>query len=339
MNSLVTGATGFLGTRVIERLSNVHTSIRCLVRKSSNVDSLCQNENGHKVSIIRGSLDNYESCLEAMAGCDTVYHLAAEVKGSTAVLFMSNVVSTRVLVRAALEAKVKRFVLVSSLGVYGPQHLRHRGVLDESCPIDTNPAKRDPYTFSKIRQESICWDAYRDHGLPLVVIRPGVIYGPSRDIITSRIGLKISKYLFVMAGRRALPYVHVSNCADAIVLAGNTPALEGKAINVIDDDLPTGRDLAKLFRSKIGGLRCLSIPRGMIGVFSRFNEWYHRASNGQIPLILTKHRCDAMWKNLQFPNDRAKNLLGWKPAVGSEQGIQESITWLLQNKHRSADQL
>ena len=82
------------------------------------------------------------------------------MKGATAVRFLTNVVGTRALIAASQQAKVKRFVLVSSLGVYSATGVPSGGTLDENVPLDPKPHLRDPYSHSKIAEEKVAWDAH-----------------------------------------------------------------------------------------------------------------------------------------------------------------------------------
>src|SRR5690242_9168422 len=108
MRALVTGATGFLGAEVVAELLRRGVTVRCLLRPSSRDAGLEAAARG-RVEIVRGHLSRPEVCDRALAGCDTVYHVAAEMAGGAAVLFLGNVVATRVLAEAALRAKVRRF--------------------------------------------------------------------------------------------------------------------------------------------------------------------------------------------------------------------------------------
>lgn len=325
MKALVTGGTGFLGTRVVAKLLERGDEVRCLMRTSSSTESLDSLPNGNRIEYFRGSFGRQEDCERALEGCDTVYHIAAEMKGATAVLFLGNVVATRVLVAAALKAKVRRFVLISSFGVYGTEHIPNGGILDESCPLDPKAHLRDPYTYSKVGQEQVCWEGHRDKGLPLVVVRPSVIYGPTRDCLTTRVGLRVGNFMLMMGGTQAMPYVHVTNCASGVALAGEQTGVEGHAINLVDDQLPIGRDLVRQYRKEIGTLRSLTVPRWAISPISRTYEWYHRASNGQLPAIFTRYKSQAMWRSLNYPNQKAKEKLGWKPEIDLERGLQETF--------------
>jgi nucleoside-diphosphate-sugar epimerase len=287
------------------------------------------------LEVVRGSLTRPEFCDRAVAGCDTVYHVAAELNGATAVLFLGNVVATRVLADAAARAGVRRFVLVSSLGVYGTAGIPTGGVLDETCPLDPAAHLRDPYSYSKVAQEKVAWAAYHAGQLPLVVVRPGVIYGPGRDCLTGRVGLRLGRLVVVMGGQQPMPYTHVANCARAVVLAGEAAGVEGQAFNVVDDDLPTGRDLVRRYRAEVGGVRPVTVPRWAIGPLSGLCEWYHRRSRGQLPAVLTRYKSQAMWRPMRYPNARAKQALGWRPEVGLDAGLRETLAAL---RDRGADE-
>lgn len=334
MNALVTGGTGFLGTRVVAKLLERGDRVRCLIRNSSSTESLDSLPNGNRIEYVRGNLGRPDDCAKAMEGCETVYHIAAEMKGATAVLFLGNVVATRALVAAALNAHVRRFVLVSSFGVYGTEQIPNGGVLDESCPLDPKAHLRDPYSYSKVGQEQVCWEAHREKGLPLVVVRPSVIYGPTRDCLTSRVGIRLGQFMLIMGGTQAMPYVHVANCASGVALAGMKPGIEGHAINLVDDQLPVGRELVKRYRREIGRLRTITVPRWAIGPMSRTCEWYHWASHGQLPAVFTRYKSQAMWRSMRYPNEQAKLLLGWKPEVALEKGMEETFA-SMRNKSQS----
>ena len=132
-------------------------------------------------------------------------------------VFLNTVVPTRRLTEACRDSAVSRFVLVSSFAVYDAASLPAGTLLDENCPLDPHPELRDPYTYSKVVQEFVAWEARNQSALPLVVIRPGVIYGPGRGAMSSRVGLSLGPVLLRIGGRRLLPYVYVDHCATALV--------------------------------------------------------------------------------------------------------------------------
>ena len=104
--------------------------------------------------------------------------------------------------------------------------------------------------------------------------------------------------------------------------------MEGEAFNIVDDELPTGRQILELHRRSVGRIRVLTLPRPSIRALSRLSEWYHEASRGQLPAVLTRYKSDAQWKPLRYPNDKAKRLLGWSPEVGLDEGLERTFSWL-----------
>jgi nucleoside-diphosphate-sugar epimerase len=279
-----------------------------------------------------GSLNRMDWAEDALCQCDVVYHVAAALTGGTAVLVANNVVATRELIRRAAEARVSRFVLVSSMGVYGTNRLRAGDVLDEQCPLDSRPHLRDPYTFSKVLQERAATEESRQAGLPLVIVRPGVIYGPGRSCITGRMGLTFGKWLIKMGGRQHLPYSYVDNVARAVALAGTAHGVEGQAFNIIDDDLPRAKELLRDYQKQVGGIRVIPIPHWAIGMVSMLCEKYHARSLGQVPAVLTRYKSSAMWKPLRYANSRAKSQLGWRPEVGFDEGLRRSFAHLREQR-------
>ncbi len=323
----VTGGTGFLGKRLIRTLLRDGIRVRCLSRGISDVDALRKFVGEQCVSqleIVTGDLMDVQSVQAHLAGCDVVYHCAAGMLGSAATIFLNTVVPTRQLVQAALNTKTSRFVLVSSMGVYGAGVLAKNAILDESCPIEPKPERRDNYTYSKVVQEEVVWEAHRQHQLPVVVIRPGVIIGPGRGALSSRVGLKVGA-LQLRFGNRVMPYTFVENVADAIKQAGLVDGVVGQAINIVDDDLPTAKEVLKAYRNERQRVRSLWLPQWSIRPLSRIYETYQRWSQGQLPKVLTAYRTDAFWKPLLFSNTKAKALLYWKAAVPMSEALRRSI--------------
>ncbi len=327
--AFVTGGAGFLGRRLIHSLVNRGVSVRCLVRGSidpAEVFSSLTAEQRRSIQIVRGDVSDRNLLDSELPQVDVVYHLAAALGGTPSTMFLNTVIPTRTLLEASALADVKRFVLISSLGVYGTQGMKRWGRLDESIPVDPLPEERDPYSFSKIRQEEIAWQARERWGLPLVVVRPGVIYGPGRTLLTSRVGLSVGPILVRMGGQQLLPYTYVDNCAEAIAQAGLVSGVEGEIFNVVDDQLPNGKKIVRLLRRHGKQIRSIWIPRPAIGTLSSLYEWYSKWSQGQLPAVLTRHKSDAIWKPVLYSNEKAKQKLNWSPKISTEEGLQRTVS-------------
>src|SRR5215471_8759258 len=183
---LITGAAGFIGGRVLEMLlERGYRNLRCLVRPTGNRAKLEEIQTRYKgraqIEIIKGNLLSREDCLQAVQGVAVVYHLAAG-RGEKLVpdAFMNSVVTTRNLLGACQsETRLKRFVTVSSFSVYSNCRKPAGRLLDESCPMETEPQLRgDAYTFAKVKQDELVLELAVKWKIPYVIVRPGVVYGP-----------------------------------------------------------------------------------------------------------------------------------------------------------------
>lgn len=315
--ALVTGANGFLGRALVAQLLETDLVVRCLVRRESDETALrarLPQQAQSRLEFAIGSFERPGDAKVAVEGCEIVYHLGAALGAAPAKLVLTNVVGTRTLIDAALAAGVKRFVLVSSLAVHATAPLARGAMLSPNAPLEPRPQERDAYCYSKVRQEQVAWEAHRDRGLGLVVVRPGVLYGPGRGVMSNRIGLRFGNFLFRVGGWQRLPYCDVDNAAQAVLLGGTTPGVEGEAFLAVDDRLPTGRQLIRAHRRSGQSLHVLWLPLWTIGMVSDFCEWYHRWSRGQLPAVFTRATSDALWKPLRYDTSATHQRLGWRPA-------------------------
>lgn len=330
MRVLVTGGTGFLGKRLVRHLLSQGKDVCCLARPGSDNDAFraaVAIPGGGRLEVVHGALNRLDLCCDALQGCDVAIHAAAAMTGGASVMFLNNVVATRQFIDLIPRLGVRRFVLVSSLAVYGSGTLKRKAVLDERCPLDANAHLRDQYSFSKIAQEKVAWQFHARGELPLVVIRPGVIYGPGRGCLSARIGLQYGGLMVRMGGRQEVPYTFVDNCAEAIGLATTAPGIEGEAFNIVDDDLPTARSVLAHYRKEVQRLRVVPIPHWAIAPLSGLCERYHRWSKGQLPAVLTRYKSKAHWQPLTYSNAKAKSLLGWVPKVNFADGLHQTCAW------------
>jgi nucleoside-diphosphate-sugar epimerase len=330
MTALVTGATGFLGGAFVARLlAHDGDRIRALARPGSRTTVLERLAAGHdRLSLVRGSLNSPEAALAALDDADVVYHLAAGTGGAAADLFLNTVVASKNLLEAMLRRpRPPKLVLVSSFGVYGTAGMRRGALVDEDAPLEPNPERRDLYSQAKLRQEKL-FREYRDrYGFSLVVLRPGVIYGPGGTAISSRVGLSVPGLFLHLGGQNALPLTYVDNCAEAIVVAGERSPGDGQAYNVVDDDLPTCADYLRQYQSEVRTLRAVRLPYPFTRALSWLCERYHEHSEGQLPAFFTCYRSATTWGGNRFSNAKLRNL-GWQPIVSTEEGLRRNFAAL-----------
>ncbi|MGH9615415.1 MAG: NAD-dependent epimerase/dehydratase family protein [Acidobacteriaceae bacterium] len=338
MNVLVTGAGGFLGVHVVERLlAHGFTEIRCLLRdpeKASRLSRISEAHPNAQFEFCYGNLKSKADCTRAMKDVSLVFHLAAGLKGSAAEMFADSVVASRNLLetletRDPSDVRRTRFVLVSSFGAYGVAPLGRGARVDEHTPMEAHPELRDIYSHSKLRQEQLFWEYQQKLGFELVVLRPGVIYGPGGGAFSARVGLQIGPLFFHLGGNNLLPLSYVVNCAEAIVFAGTHPESAGQVYNVHDDDLLTASRYLREYKKHVKGIRSVRLPYFMTQTLARSLEAYHRRSQGQLPAIITRYKAASAWGGNKFDNSKLR-ALGWRQLVSTSDGIAQNFAYLRQ---------
>lgn len=328
MRILITGATGYLGRHLVRRFLQEDVDIVAVGR-----DAQSKAIPDHpRVTTLWCDLGREASVkdLAAAAGpVDIIVHSAAVTSGSHAEAMRGSVLGSRHLIEAFAGSHA-RFVLVSSFSVYKLAALRAWAVLDEDAPVEDQLRLRDSYTITKTRQEHLVRAMCAERGMPLVVIRPGKIYGSDAFALPPQLGLDLKGIVYLwMGGGHPLPLAHVVNCADAIALAALREAAAGQTLNIVDDDLPTQRQFMRLYRECCGpmpGARW--IPDWGFGLFVRIMEWASRKTKGNVPPVLTRYRADNLWKPFRYSNRRAKEVLAWEPTIGWTNGVREMLAAL-----------
>jgi nucleoside-diphosphate-sugar epimerase/peptidoglycan/xylan/chitin deacetylase (PgdA/CDA1 family) len=328
MKILVTGAAGFLGAALIERLlAHGYKEICCNVRRRADIpklDALLRPYPDARLDYCVGDLRYREDATRAVDGAQLVFHLAAGKKGTAADLFLNSVVASRNLLDAVAGRKPMRIVLVSSFGVYGVAGLSRGARVDEQTVLEAHPEWRDHYSYSKLRQEQLFWEYQKRNGFELVVLRPGVIYGPGGGHFSNRVGLTIGNVQLHFGGNNLLPLSYVDNCAEAVVVAGTHASAASEVYNVHDDDLPTCRQYLRAYKKSVAKIRSISIPYFGVRLLSSVVTKYNRYSNGQLPAILTPYKTASQWGGNRFDNSKLRSI-GWKQLVPTAEGLQRSF--------------
>jgi nucleoside-diphosphate-sugar epimerase len=326
---LVTGAAGFIGSRLVERLvERGFRSLRCFVRPSSDtapLEGVARRHAGRaRLQIIRGNLLSRGDCAAATRDVAVAFHLAAaRGEKSFADAFMNSVVTTRNVLDAVRQAgSLRRFVNISSFSVYTNIAKSRRRLLDESCPVEQRPALRgDPYSFAKTKQDEMVLEYGRQFAIPYVIVRPGYVYGPGNVAITGRVGLGTFGLFLHLGGSNTIPFTYVDNCADAILLAGLTPGVDNEIFNVVDDDLPRSRRFLKLYKRNVRRFSSLYLPHAASYALCLLWEKYSAWSQGQLPPVFNRRLWHVYWKKTQYSNQKLKIRLGWTPRVPTTEGL------------------
>jgi len=322
---LVTGANGFIGSRVVKTLLDYgFEQVRCFVRPSSNrtlLQRILASQHSNRVELIEGNLLVREHCEKAVTGVSVVFHLAAGIDKSYAGCFMNSVLTTRNLLEGSLSRPgLKRFVNVSSFAVYSNFHMKKRSQLDETAPLETDHYKRDdPYGYAKLKQEQIVMKYHREHQIPYVILRPGAVYGPDKSALSGRIGIDTFGVFLHLGGANQIPLTYVDNCAEAIVLAGLVKGAQNQVFNVVDDDLPSSRSFLRMYKEHVRKFVSIPVPYPVAYLLCSLWEGYSNWSGGQLPPRFNRRRCSAEWKGNRYPNDKLKKMIGWQPRIPFDQ--------------------
>lgn len=326
---LVTGAAGFIGCRVVHSLlARGFRNLRCFVRASSERGALAAILGAYpdaKAEVISGNLLSRENCALAVRGAKLVIHLVTGRGKSFPGCFQNSVVTTRNLLEALLaEPTVPRLVNVSTFAIYSNRYLNRLSVLDETCQVEKEMDKRyDAYSYAKLKQDELVEEYHERHGIPFVTVRPTIVIGPGKRAIPGAVGMDTFGIFLHLGGGSPVPLTYVDNCADAIVLAGLTPGVEGETFNVVDDDLPSSRTFLRKYKQQVRKFRSIPMPYTLFYFFCVLWERYSVYSQGQLPPVFNPRSCCFDWRGQRYSNRKLKEKLGWKPAVPMKEALKK----------------
>lgn len=334
---LVTGGTGFLGSHLVNRLVQQGRSVRVLARKMNRLEHLPP----AGVEVVYGDLRDRESLRRALQGIKIVVHAGAAMAGSWEEYEETTIRGTQHLLELSLAAGVQRFVHISSLTVFQLSGHPRNAVITEDSPCERDPETVGAYAYTKLVSEKLALE-YHKKGLPVVVLRPGVIYGPRGPVIFPHAGFTLLDRLIVMVGRgtNLIPLTFVDNTVDAILLAMQQDQAVGEVFTVVDDGEITQREYLRRCRQATGDPRPVVpvpfafflLPVGMIRLAARLG------------LIRKKHlpsryALASKYYSLRFSSEKARRLLGWQPQVSLEEGLRRTFEWYNQTRRQPPDGL
>jgi nucleoside-diphosphate-sugar epimerase len=324
---LITGATGFIGGHLAQACQSKGFAVSTIARPTSDTSFL----QSLGVVIHRGELGDAETATKAVREADVVVHCAAKVGdlGPVDDYRTANVDAVRTLMGACRGRPIHRFVHMSSLGVYEPRH--HYGT-DETVPLCLDHL--DGYTQSKAEAETLALQYHRQHGLPVVVLRPGFVYGPRDQTVLPRIidRLRQNKVHLLGGGDRALNTIYVDNLVDAVFRAVDSPKAVGQVYNLTDGERVTK---AQFFTgvAESMGLKAphQRLPRWLAGLITRIIKRRIRRKGMHGNPRITAAQFKFLLLNLDFSIEKAKRELGYQPRVGFAEGLRQTMAWYKQN--------
>lgn len=324
---LVTGATGLLGSHIAERLVARGDRVRALIRPSSNTDFL----RSLRVELEPGDLGDPAACRRACEGVDTVFHAAAKVGdwGPWSEFQSGCIDATRHIAEAALDARARRLVHISSTSAYG--HPRDRDEpIPETHPLGENIWTLDHYTRAKVECERMLWGLAERRSLPLTIIRPSWLYGERDRITFARLvgQLRAGRMKLVGPGDNPMSAIHAGCVADAALLAADDPGSVGEAYNITDQGPITQRAFFNLLAdaSEAPAVRA-TVPFRLAFAGSSVLESWGRLTRQEQPPFVTRYAVWLLGRRLSYSTDKARTQLNWAPAFTYAEAIRRTVDW------------
>ena len=347
MRAIVTGANGFVGSHLVERLVKESLQVVCLVRPTADLRWI----RGLPVEISTEGVDSVEGLAKVIAGADFVFHVAGLTRGRSAREYLAaNAEPTRRLVEASIErrATIRRFVYVSSLAAVGPNTNPSGSPLDETC----QPQPIDDYGRSKLAGERIVTEARGQ--LPVTIVRPPGVYGP-RDTnflplfrTAQRWGIVPAIGLRPCSGRpepgrrgggrdKQFTLVHAEDLAEGIWRAASaspSPSTgEGRGEGRVGETYfiasgtYTMTEMTAAMSAALGRpLRLLRIPKPLAILAGEFGQikW---ALTGKQQIMSRRKVRDLLQPRWTCSWDKARRELGYEPRVELTEGMKQTAIW------------
>lgn len=308
---LVTGATGFVGANLARRLVDEGAEVVAGVRRPEALEV-------EGASPVRLDLMEPATFDAAVEGVDVVFHVAAWVGfGDDSKAMRINVEGSRALFEAASRAGARRYVQFSTCGVLG---LNPPLPIDGSTPPD--PQQQDVYHRSKALMEAALREAAQGSDIELVILRPGIVYGPGSRGWTAGMLKLVKKGTPVVFGKGdglAFP-TYIDNLVDATLRAGQAEDAGGKTFHIVDTTVPWKQWFG--FFGDMCGRKPRALPLAAAKVLAFAGE--------KLPLgiPLDREKLALMQTRYQFANQAEREILAWEPRVSLEQGMQAAEQWL-----------
>ncbi len=320
MNVLVTGANGFLGSHVVASLLQQGHAITAQMRPAAREPDWAKS-----VTIFRCDLRSPKGLSEALAGIDTVVHVAAATSGSEEVQFASTVGGTEKLLTAMALAQTPKLVLISSFVVYDWKKIQRE--LTESSPVNNMIYDMGGYAIAKSWQERIVHKHAADTGCKTVILRPGFIWGRDHEELAG-MGRNLGKVFLVIGPANTLPLTHVVNCADCVAKAASAQLSSGEVFNIIDGfPVSAWNYTGEFIRSTKRKTQRIPVPYQIGMLVARTAtalSRYKFGKRGQLPSFLARNQFEAQFKPLRFSTEKLRRVLHWTPPLTYDQCLSET---------------
>lgn len=318
---LITGGTGFIGSRLALRCREEGHAVRVLAQENTEAESANRKRlEDHGVEVVLGSITDPKATGRAVEGMDTVFHLAAtqhEMDVPDQKFRDVNVGGTRNVLDASVEGGITAFVHGSTIGVYGDPS----GVLDESSPTEPD----NIYGETKLAGEKLAL-SYADR-LPVSAIRISEVYGPG-DRRLLKLFRAVDSGVFFLIGRGENLHhpIFVEDLVDGLLGAAGNPNAAGEVLLLAGKEAVSTREMAEtIARVLDASPPRFRLPLTPFTVLATLMELTLRPLGIQPPLH--RRRLDFFRKSFTLSGDKAQRTIGFEPTVGFEEGARRTASW------------
>lgn len=322
--AVVTGANGFVGSHLVDYLIEKNFEVRCIVRKSSDLQWL----EGKDVKIFNCGLFDKEGLREAFKGANFIFHVAGVVKAKDEEgYFKGNVEATTVLLEVAAEVRdqIKKFVVVSSQTVSGPS------IDGKPVTEDMKPNPLTTYARSKLKQEKVAL-SYKDI-FPVSICRAPAIYG-ERDTEIFIYFQVFNRGLTTMIGfdKKELSLLHVTDLAEGLYLAAISDKSNGEIYFISSEKFYNWNEVGEI-TSKVLGKKAfrIRIPHFIVFIIAAVAQFFAKFSSKPATLNIEKAK-DLTQRYWICDTSKAMEELGYRQKVSIEEGIKRTCNWYKQMK-------
>lgn len=324
--ALVTGASGQVGSQIVEQLARAGWSVLGLSRSAASDSTI----RALGADPVRGDVLDREAMAAASEGVDVIFHTAAAitVAGGWESYRRTNLDGTAAVIDAAERARA-RLMHLSTVAVYGASG--RFGAARTSEETELGPLREHShYARSKRESEAMVLEAHRSGRVWATAVRPCVIYGPRDRQFVPRMARAIRLGIMPVlgGGRSTLAVVHAANVAEGAILAAAHPNAGGRVFNLSNDYDVTVREFFTLAARGLGQrVTFVPVPTWMAKLALRGFRLVDRIALGGKFAVASEGSLSFMSRDNPFTSDRAKRELGWKPSVRPEVGIPGAFSW------------
>ena len=324
---LVTGATGFVGPHLVSALVAQGYRVSVLALPNEDTDQFGWRD----VGIHRGDIREAQTLGGAFKNVEIVFHLAA-IHGlwrPRNEYYEVNLAGTENVCRAALAARVRRLVHLSTWTVYG---------FGLGRPVNEDAPLRhvaDTYQITKVDSDNLVRRYLTEEKLPATIIRPGTIFGDGDRINFGRMAdnLRASRAIIIGSGRNALPFVHVTDVVQGMILAAFEEKARGEIYNISNDQPLTQEEMWRAIAGEIGASPPrFRVPYPFLYAVAAVAEKMVGRDNPRRQPLVTRYGVQIFGTDNRHSIEKARSELGYVPKVNLREGIRMTAKWYLNQR-------